>query len=81
MRLERLDHGHKLRHKLLFHVIRLVSRHPVPDVVKLLKYRGDLFGDLMAKVFQETLRGASEWTVGQRELMAAWVSKKNECEF
>ena len=81
MRLDVLDRGHKLRHKLLFRMIRVMSGHPAPDVVKLLKYRGDFFGAPMNEVFQETLRGASEWTVGQRELMAAWVSKKNECEF
>lgn len=81
MRLDALDHKHTFGTKALFVLIRLVSRHPVPDVVKTLKYRGDFFGSRMNKVFQEVMRGSSEWSIGDRELMAAYVSKTNECEF
>lgn len=81
MRLAVLDSGHTLRKKALFVLIRLVSRHPVPDVVKTLTYRGEFFGDPMGKVFQAAMRGPSEWSIGERELMAAYVSKTNECEF
>ena len=81
MRLEILDRGHKLRHKALFKVIRLVTKHPAPDVIKLLMYRKDFFGGPINEVFQEAMRGPSEWSVGDRELMAAFVSKTNECEF
>jgi hypothetical protein len=81
MRLDVLDHGHKLRHKLLFTLIRTMSGHPAPDVVKLLMYRGEFFGQPMNEVFQETMRGPSEWAIGERELMASFVSKTNECEF
>jgi hypothetical protein len=35
----------------------------------------------MGALFQDTMRGPSPWPVGDRELMAAFVSKKNECEF
>lgn len=81
MRLRRLDDGHTLRTRALFGVIRLVSRRPVPDVVKLLKYRPAYFGDAMNDLFEEVMRGPSAWSVGERELFAAFVSKKNECEF
>ena len=81
MRLEILDRGHKLRHKALFVMIRVLSKHAAPDVIKLLKYRADFFGDPINEVFQEAMRGTSEWAVGDRELMAAFVSKTNECEF
>ncbi|WP_434425530.1 hypothetical protein [Nannocystis pusilla] len=40
-----------------------------------------MFGAPMGALFQEVLRGPSEWSIGERELFAAWVSKKNECEF
>lgn len=35
----------------------------------------------MRKFTQEALRGSSAWSVGDRELMVAFVSKMNECEF
>ncbi len=81
MRLEVLDHGHTLKTKALFVAIRLMMRSRVPDVVKTLKYRPDFFGDPINEVFQEAMRGPSAWSIGDRELMAAFVSKMNECEF
>jgi hypothetical protein len=81
MRLHSLDHGHPFGMRLLFKVIRLVSGFPAPDVVKTLRYRPDFFGTHMNEVFQEVMRGPSEWSVGDRELMAAYVSKTNACEF
>ena len=81
MRLATLDTGHKLATKALFVFIRTMSRHPVPDVVKTLTYRPEFFGTPMNQVFQETMRGPSEWSIGDRELMAAFVSKVNECDF
>lgn len=81
MRLDVLDHGHTFGKKALFVMIRLITRHPAPDVVKTLMYRPEFFGEPMGKVFQEVMRGSSEWSIGDRELMAAYVSKTNECEF
>jgi hypothetical protein len=81
MRLPALDHGHRLRTKALFAMIRVVSRQPVPDVVKLLTYRPEFFGAPMNEVFQEAMRGPSAWSIAERELMATYVSKTNECEF
>ncbi len=81
MRLAALDRGHTLGTKALFLLIRVVSRHPAPDVVKTLKYRPDFFGGPMSAQFQEVMRGPSEWAIAERELMAAYVSKTNECEF
>jgi hypothetical protein len=81
MRLHVLDHGHPLATRLLFAIIRLASGFPVPDVVKTLRYRRDFFGAPMNEVFQAVMRGPSEWSVGERELMAAYVSRTNACEF
>jgi hypothetical protein len=81
MRLGVLDHGHPLKTKALFVLIHLVSGHRAPDVVKTLRYRPDFFGGPMGRVFQEGMRGPSAWSVGDRELMAAFISKTNACEF
>ena len=81
MRLAVLDSGHGFGTKALFAFIRTVSRQPVPDVLKLMRYRADFFGATMQRVTHEAMRGASAWSVGDRELMAAFVSKTNQCEF
>jgi hypothetical protein len=81
MRLEALDHGQRLRAKLLLGLIRVVSRRRAPDVLRLLMYRPDFFGRAMNEVFQAAMRGPSPWPIGERELMASFVSKTNECEF
>jgi hypothetical protein len=81
MRLAILDNGHDVRTKALFALIRASSRLPVPDAVKLNRYRPDFYGMPMRELTQEAMRGPSAWSVGDRELMAAFVSKTNECEF
>src|SRR4051794_41306409 len=79
MRLEILDHGHRLRTKALLALIRLVSRQPVVDAVKLAFYRPDFYGG--SDLTHEAMRGPSAWSVGDREVMAAVVSKGNETQF
>jgi uncharacterized peroxidase-related enzyme len=79
VRLDILDRGHPLRIKALFGVIRLVSRHPVVDAVKLAFYRRDFYG--AGELTDEAMRGSSQWSVGDRELMAAFVSQANACPF
>lgn len=81
MRLRILDRGHTLGMKLQFVLIRLLSGFRAPDVVKTLRYRPGFFGGHMNRVFQEVMRGPSGWSVGDRELMAAFVSKTNACDF
>ena len=81
MRLRILDSGHGFGTKALFALIRTVSRQPVLDVIKLVKYRADFYGEPMSEVTHEAMRGPSTWSVGDRELMAAFVAKTNQCEF
>ena len=81
MRLRILDNGHGFGTKALFALIRTVSRQPVLDVVKLVKYRADFYGGPMSAVTHETMRRPSAWSVGDRELMAAFVAKVNQNEF
>ena len=81
MRLTVLDRGHSLATKLFFVVVRLMSGYRAPDVLKTLRYRRDFFGGQMSPLFQEVMRGPSSWSVGDRELMAAFVSRTNVCDF
>jgi uncharacterized peroxidase-related enzyme len=80
MRLAILDSGHGLPMKLLFAIIRVVSRLPVPDAIKTNRYRPDFYGLPMRVITQEAMRGPSAWSVGDRELVGACVSKINGCE-
>lgn len=79
MRLDILDRGHGMRTKAVLTLIRLVSRQPVVDAVKLAFYRPDFYG--AGDLTHEAMRGPSDWSVGDRELMAAFVSKANDSPF
>jgi len=79
VRLAILDHGHGIRAKAMFVLIRIFSGHPVVDAVKLAFYRPSFYRG--GGLTQEAMRGRSEWSVADRELMAAYVSKVNETQF
>ena len=81
MRLDILNRGYRPGTKLLFALIRLFSGHPVPDAAKLVFYRPDFYGARAKEFTHEAMRGPSGWSVGDRELMAAYVSQVNESAF
>src|SRR5215467_2507419 len=81
MRLEILNRGYGLGTKVLFAFIHAVSRQPLPDAARLVFYRPDFYGSPMKELTHEVMRGPSAWSVGDRELMAALVSKTNDCAF
>jgi uncharacterized peroxidase-related enzyme len=81
MRLKILNSGYRFGTKMLFTLIHLVTRQPVPDAARLVFYRPDFYGTPMKAITHPAMRGPSAWSVGDRELMAAYVSKVNECAF
>jgi uncharacterized peroxidase-related enzyme len=81
MRLAILDSGHRLGTKILFALIQTLSRQPIAGPVKLIMYRPDFLGVHLKELTHEAMRGPSAWSIGDRELMAAFVSKLNECEY
>ncbi len=81
MRLMVVERGHRLPQKLLMAVIRVVSRRRVPDVIRTLRYRPEFFGKPFSAYIQAVLRGPSTWSVGERELFAAFTSHLNQCAF
>jgi uncharacterized peroxidase-related enzyme len=81
MRLDILNRGYRPGTKLLFALIRLMSGRPLPDAAKLVFYRPDFYGARAKEFTHEAMRGPSAWSVGDRELMAAYVSKVNDSAF
>jgi hypothetical protein len=81
MRVARLDHGHTIGQKLILGLIRLTSGYRAPDVVKTLFYRKAFFGGPQSRLTQDVMRGPSDWSVGEREIFAAFVSRLAQCPF
>jgi hypothetical protein len=50
-------------------------------VLKTLQYRQELFGEPFSNATDLALRGRSDWSEGERELFAAFVSVLNQCPF
>jgi hypothetical protein len=81
MRIAKLEHGHSLGRKLILFAARLMMGAKPPDVVRTLFYRPQFFGDHQSAWTNQVMRGPSEWTIGERELFAAFTSKLNQCLF
>ena len=80
MRLQKVHSGHQLGDKLFFGLMRVVAGH-APGVVRTLRYRKEYFGGPWTNLTQQVMRGPSEWSVGEREIFAAFVSHLNKCVF
>ena len=52
-----------------------------PDVSRVMAYRPEIFGESFCICLQDVMRGPSNWSVGERELFAAFVSRTNSCPF
>lgn len=81
MRLQRVEHGHRLKQKLILGMIRVFQGRRAPDILRTLFYRPEFLGRPMSEWTQAVMRGPSDWTVWERELFAAFTSKLNQCVF
>jgi uncharacterized peroxidase-related enzyme len=81
VRLDVLNRGYSPGTKLLFALIRVFSGQPLPDAAKVVFYRPGFYSTQAKKFTHEVMRGPSPWSVADRELMAAFVSKVNESAF
>ena len=81
MRLTKLDNGQGLKHKLILKMMRLMMRSDPPDVLRLLFYRQGFFGKPFGDLTHAVMRESEEWSLGECELFAAFVSRQNQCPF
>jgi hypothetical protein len=80
MRLQRVHRGHGLLDKFKLAAMRVVMGH-APGVVRTVLYRKEFFGARFSELTHQVMRGPSPWSVGERELFAAFVSQLNQCVF
>lgn len=80
MRLSILNNGHSFIQRSVMCVIGTFTGF-VPPPIKIMSYRRGLFGLNFSQYLHRSMRGSKEWTLGEVELFAAFVSKQNNCEY
>lgn len=81
MRLRCLEDGHNREEAVVLDVIRRYRGTEPPDVLKTLHYRPELFGRPYSDTLELAMNGPSDWSAGERELFAAFVSSLSQCPF
>jgi uncharacterized peroxidase-related enzyme len=81
MRLGEIERGGGFLNRLLIGLISMVTRMRLPDAARVAFCHKNFFGVPMGAWTQAAMRGPSQWSIGERELMAAMVAKWNSCAF
>ena len=81
MRLAEVGRGDRLRSRALIQIISTVSGARLPDAARVAFYHKSFVGPALGEWTHAVMRGPSDWTVGERELMAAMVAHWNSCTF
>jgi hypothetical protein len=81
VRLQCLEDGHDSQEAQILELIRNQRGAEPPDVLKTLHYRPELFGRPFSDTLDLAMNGPSDWSAGERELFAAFVSAVSQCPF
>jgi hypothetical protein len=81
MRLDVVDRGHGPAEAAILDQIQQARGVEPVGVLKTLYYRPELFGRSFSAALDLAMRGPSDWSAGERELFAAFVSSLNQCPF
>jgi uncharacterized peroxidase-related enzyme len=81
VRLACVEAGHGAGERAVLDEIEAVSGRPPSDVLRTLYYRPEVFGRPFSDVLELAMRGESDWSNGERELFAAFVSSLIPCPF
>ena len=81
MRLPALENKQTLKVRMKLKFVELVSGRRAPDVLRALHFKQERFGEPFSALLQAAMRGPSDWSVGERELFATFVSHLNQCRF
>jgi hypothetical protein len=80
VRLGVVETGHEPNEAAALEMIRGM-RGELPDVLKTLHYRPEIFGRPFSETLDLAMRGPSDWSPAERELFAAYTSSLNQCPF
>jgi hypothetical protein len=81
VRLAAVDTGHTPENVEVLDRIREQRGTEPSGVLKTLYYRPEIFGRSFSEVLDLAMRGPSDWSPGERELFAGFVSKLQQCPF
>jgi hypothetical protein len=82
VRLDVVDHGHgSAEAAILAEIAQARGVATASGVLKTLYYRPELFGRPFSAALDAAMRGPSDWSAGERELFAGFVSSLNQCPF
>lgn len=76
-----IDDGQPLSQRVVAAVRRRLGLMGPTDITKTMRFRPEFFGGPLMALYNAVMRGPSEWSIGERELMAAFTSKLNQCPF
>jgi hypothetical protein len=75
-----LEEGLRCVQKLLLRGFKRIAGD-APGPVLIASYNKRFFGNAWARCMKEGMRGATEWSIGEVELFAAFVSQVNSCAY
>lgn len=81
MRLSEIERGDTVRSRLLIRLISRLAGYRLPDAARVAFYDKTFAGPALGAWTQSVMRGPSDWSVSERELMAALVASWNSCPF
>ncbi|MFZ0547790.1 MAG: hypothetical protein WAM60_20250, partial [Candidatus Promineifilaceae bacterium] len=67
--------------KIILRLMKAMSGGTIAGPILVMSYHRELFGKHLPGCYQEGMRAAKEWTVGEVETFAAFVSNLNKCKF
>jgi uncharacterized peroxidase-related enzyme len=81
VRLDVLEHGHRRRARIVLGLSRRLTGKKPDEVAMTCLYRPAFFGRPWLALLRDVMRGRSPWSPGERELLAAFVSRLNRCQY
>lgn len=80
MRLRAVERGHRLKERMILGIVRRTMGEAT-DVQRVLFHRPEFLGRPLGAITHHAMRLPSDWSIAERELFAAHLSKLNRCQF